>query len=204
MKIEVNAQSSIKIASDKIIYFDPFKIEKEAHDADIIFVTHDHFDHFSIEDIKKIEKENTVYVIPDSMYNLLGGENVVTLFPYEKTEIEGYEVETIPSYNLGKEFHTKDKGYLAYIVTIEGKRIYVCGDCDQNDDNKNVKCDICFVPIGGKYTMDYKEAANYINVIKPSVVIPTHYGDVVGNKTDGQSFAELISEDIKVERYLDK
>lgn len=204
MKISVNAQSSIKIESDKIVYFDPFKIENETHDADIIFVTHDHFDHFSIEDIKKIEKEDTVYVIPDSMYNLLGGENVITLYPYEKTLVEGYEVETIPSYNANKDFHTKEKGYLAYIVTIDGKRIYVCGDCDQNEDNKKVKCDICFVPIGGHYTMDYVEAAKYINELKPNVVIPTHYGDIVGDKLDGERFKELIDKDIKVEIYLNK
>lgn len=204
MKISVNAQSSIKIESDKIVYFDPFKIENETHDADIIFVTHDHFDHFSIEDIKKIEKEDTVYVIPDSMYNLLGGENVITLYPYEKTLVEGYEVETIPSYNANKDFHTKEKGYLAYIVTIDGERIYVCGDCDQNEDNKKVKCDICFVPIGGHYTIDYVEAAKYINELKPNVVIPTHYGDIVGDKMDGERFKELIDKDIKVELYLNK
>ncbi|MBQ1566482.1 MAG: MBL fold metallo-hydrolase, partial [Erysipelotrichaceae bacterium] len=81
MKIKVNAQSSIKIISDKIIYFDPFLIKEESHDADIIFVSHDHYDHFSIEDIKKVEKEDTVYVIPDCMYNLLGGPNVVIVKP---------------------------------------------------------------------------------------------------------------------------
>lgn len=72
MKIQINKQSSIKIISNKIIYFDPFMIDEESHDADIVFITHDHYDHFSIDDIKKIEKEDTVFVIPDNMYNLLG------------------------------------------------------------------------------------------------------------------------------------
>ena len=204
MKIEVNAQSSIKIISDKIIYFDPFKIEKNFNDADIIFITHDHYDHFSIEDIKKVEKEDTVYVIPDCMYNLLGGENVVVLNPNEKVNVEGYDVVTIPSYNREKQFHTKEKGYVAYIVTIEGKRVYVAGDCDENEDNLRVKCDVALVPIGGHYTMDYKEAAAYVNKIKPEIVIPTHYGDGIGKEDDGINFSKLIDKDIEVKLLLDE
>lgn len=204
MKIEVNAQSSIKIISDKIIYFDPFKIEKNFNDADIIFITHDHYDHFSIEDIKKVEKEDTVYVIPDCMYNLLGGENVVVLNTNEKVNVEGYDVVTIPSYNREKHFHTKEKGYVAYIVTIEGKRVYVAGDCDENEDNLRVKCDVALVPIGGHYTMDYKEAAAYINKIKPEIVIPTHYGDGIGKEDDGINFSKLIDKDIEVKLLLDE
>ena len=204
MKIEVNAQSSIKIISDKIIYFDPFKIEKNFNDADIIFITHDHYDHFSIEDIKKVEKEDTVYVIPDCMYNLLGGENVVVLNPNEKVNVEGYDVVTIPSYNREKQFHTKEKGYVAYIVTIEGKRVYVAGDCDENEDNLRVKCDVALVPIGGHYTMNYKEAAAYVNKIKPEIVIPTHYGDGIGKEDDGINFSKLIDKDIEVKLLLDE
>ena len=121
MKISVNAQSSIRIETDKVIYFDPFQIKEERHDADIIFITHDHYDHFSIEDITRVEKEDTVYVIPDAMYNLLGGENVITLYPNEKAMVEEYEVLTIPSYNREKQFHSKDKGYLGYVIKIEGQ-----------------------------------------------------------------------------------
>ena len=202
MKIEVNAQSSIKIISDKIIYFDPFQIEKENHDADIIFITHDHYDHFSIEDIKKIEKEDTVYVIPDSMYNLLGGENVVVVNSGEKVNVEGLDVVVVPSYNREKQFHPKEKGYVGYIVEIEGQRVYVSGDCDVNDDMKNIRCDIALIPIGGHYTMDYKEAAEYINSIRPKKVIPTHYGGIVGKKEDGENFSQLIDNDIEVELLL--
>ena len=199
MKISINCHSSIRIEADKVLYFDPFKIEEETHDADIIFVTHDHFDHFSVEDIKKIEKEDTVYVIPDCMYNLLGGENVVTLLPNEKANVEGYEVETIPSYNVGKDFHPKEKGYVAYIVTIEGKRVYVAGDCDMNEDNEKVKCDIALLPVGGTYTMDYKQAAELAEKLNPELVIPTHYGDVVGQGNDGEKFAELLKGKVNVE-----
>ena len=204
MKIEVNAQSSIKIISDRIIYFDPYLIKEEPHDADIIFISHDHYDHFSVEDIKKVEKEGTVYVIPDCMYNLLGGENVIVVNPNEKVDVEGYEVVTIPSYNREKQFHPKNKGYVAYIVTVEGKRVYVAGDCDENEDNLKISCDIALIPIGGHYTMDYKEGAAYINKIKPSLVIPTHYGNGIGDEKDGERFRELIDKDIEVEILLGK
>ena len=204
MKIKVNAQSSIKLISDKIIYFDPFMIKEESHDADIIFVTHDHYDHFSIEDIKKVEKEDTVYVIPDCMYNLLGGENVVVVKPNEKVNVEGYEVVTIPSYNREKQFHPKEKGYVAYIVTVEGKRVYVAGDCDENEDNLRISCDIALIPIGGHYTMDYKEGASYINKIRPALAIPTHYGNGIGDESDGERFRELVDKDIETDILLGK
>ncbi len=200
MKIQINKQSSIKIISNKIIYFDPFMIDEENHDADIVFITHDHYDHFSIDDIKKIEKEDTVFVIPDNMYNLLGGENVVVLNPNEKTIVEGYEVMTISSYNVNKRFHPKEKGNLGYIVKIEGKRVYVAGDCDMNEDNENISADIAIVPVGGHFTMDYKEAAKLINKIKPEIAIPCHYGNLgIGDIDDGKRFKELVDSNIKVE-----
>ena len=202
MKIEVNANSSIRIETDKVIYFDPFQIADQRHDADIVFITHDHFDHFSVEDIRKIEKEDTVFVVPECMRGLLDGENVVVAVPGETIEAEGYETRTIPSYNVGKPFHPKEKGYIAYIVKIEDNWIYVAGDCDANEDNRRVDCDIALIPIGGKYTMNYKEAAALINELKPKLVIPTHYGDVAGDKKDGRKFRELVDPSIEVKLLL--
>lgn len=199
MEISINCHSSIRIESDKVIYFDPFKIEKETHDADIIFITHDHYDHFSIEDIKKIEKEDTVFVVPDCMYNLLGGENVVIINPNEKLIVENYDVYAISSYNISKKFHPKEKGYVGYLVTIENKVVYVAGDTDMNEDNLRIRCDIALVPVGGKYTMDYREAAELVNKLKPEIAIPTHYGDIVGSEDDGKKFAELVDKDIEVQ-----
>lgn len=199
MEITINCHSSIRIAADKIVYFDPFKISEATHDADIIFITHDHYDHFSIDDIKKIEKEDTVYVIPECMYNQLGGENVIVVNPGDKTEIEGYEVEVIPSYNRHKLFHPRRKGYVGYIVKIEGQRVFVAGDCDRNDDLLKVECDIALIPVGGHYTMDSEEAAKLVNTIRPKIAIPTHYGDIVGKSDDGNRFAALVDKDIEVQ-----
>ena len=202
MKISINTHSSIRIEDKNVIYFDPFEIENEAHDADIIYITHDHYDHFSIDDIRKIEKEDTVYVIPECMYNLLGGENVVVVKAGDKTTIEGYETEVIPSYNVNKQFHTKEKNYVGYIVTIDNQRVYVAGDCDANEDNLKISCDIALIPIGGKYTMDYAQAADFINHIKPKIAIPTHYGSIIGEKEDGKKFAELVEKEIRVQLIL--
>lgn len=199
MEISINCHSSIRIASDRIIYFDPFQIEEETHDADIIFITHDHYDHFSVEDIRKIEKEDTVYVIPDCMYNLLGGENVVVIQPKEKAIVEGLDVYAVPSYNVNKKFHPLEKGYVGYLVRIEDKAVYVAGDCDVNEDNLKIRCDIALVPIGGKYTMDCEQAAKLINTIRPALAIPTHYGSITGSKEDGETFRKLIDPGIEVQ-----
>ena len=199
MNISINKHSSIRIESDKVIYFDPYLIAEESHDADIIFITHDHYDHFSVEDIKKVEKEDTVFVIPENMYNLLGGENVVTMNPNDKGIVEGMDVMAVPSYNPNKPFHPKEKEYVGYLVRIGGKTVYVAGDCDLNDDNRKIRCDIALVPVGGKYTMDYREAAELVNLIKPELAIPTHYGDLVGDKDAGEKFAKLVDPAIQVE-----
>jgi len=199
VEISINCHSSIRIASDRIIYFDPFQIEEETHDADIIFITHDHYDHFSVEDIRKIEKEDTVYVIPDCMYNLLGGENVVVIQPKEKAIVEGLDVYAVPSYNVNKKFHPLEKGYVGYLVRIEDKAVYVAGDCDVNEDNLKIRCDIALVPIGGKYTMDCEQAAKLINTIRPALAIPTHYGSITGSKEDGETFRKLIDPGIEVQ-----
>lgn len=199
MEISINCHSSIRIASDKVIYFDPFQIEEESHDADIIFITHDHYDHFSVEDIRKVEKEDTVYVIPECMYNLLGGENVFVVQPKEKTVVEGLDVYAVPSYNLNKPFHPLDKGYVGYLVRIEDKAVYVAGDCDMNEDNRKIRCDIALIPVGGKYTMDYRQAAELVDHIRPETAIPTHYGSIVGEKDSGERFKELVDKQIKVE-----
>jgi len=199
VEISINCHSSIRIASDRIIYFDPFQIEEETHDADIIFITHDHYDHFSVEDIRKIEKEDTVYVIPDCMYNLLGGENVVVIQPKEKAIVEGLDVYAVPSYNVNKKFHPLEKGYVGYLVRIEDKAVYVAGDCDVNEDNLKIRCDIALVPVGGKYTMDCEQAARLINTIRPALAIPTHYGSITGSKEDGETFRKLIDPGIEVQ-----
>lgn len=200
-KISINCQSSIKITDDKIIYFDPYKITNEYHDADLIFITHDHYDHYDIESIKNIMKDTTKLIIPDKMAPTVlmtfKSENVIGVLPNENYELEGIPVETIPSYNTNKQFHPKTNNWVGYIITLNDERIYVSGDTDITEENMKVRCDIALIPIGGTYTMDAKEAAILINTIKPKIVIPTHYITIVGTKKDEETFISSLDKNIE-------
>ena len=209
MNIKVLYHSSIKIESNINIYSDPFKIEVASNDADVIFITHEHYDHFSPEDILKIKKENTIIVLPKNMENMaldLNFEktNIVLVEPNQKYKLENQELifETIPAYNVNKNFHKKEMNWVGYILEIEGKRVYVAGDTDITEENKQVKCDIALVPIGGTYTMEAKEAAELVNIIKPKIAIPIHYGAIVGNKEDEKIFVKNVEKDIECKILL--
>jgi L-ascorbate metabolism protein UlaG (beta-lactamase superfamily) len=207
MKIKLNAQSSIKITSNKIIYFDPFKIEEELHDADYIFITHDHYDHFDVASINKVIKDDTLVIMPNKMVikniGYFNSDNIRGVDPNEEYTIEGLHFKTIPSYNTNKDFHKKEFKWVGYLVDIEEQKLYIAGDTDLTEDNKKVDCDIAFVPIGGTYTMDYEEAALLINIIKPHLVIPIHYKTVVGTAEDALKFKGLLSEDIECQIIME-
>lgn len=205
--IEVLYHNSIKINKGLTIYFDPFKINKEYMDADIIFVTHSHYDHYSEEDIKKIKKEDTQIVAPtDLLDNLLTigftKENIILVNPNEKYNVKDITFKTIPAYNTNKNFHQKSNNWVGYLVTIDGITYYIAGDTDITEENKEVKCDVAFVPIGGTYTMDYKEAAELINIIKPKIAVPTHYAAIIGTKEDGINFIKLLNSDIDYKLFI--
>lgn len=202
--IEVLYHSSIKINKGKTIYFDPFKIDKNYNDADIIFITHDHYDHYSESDIDKIIKEDTVIVAPEELLTKLlkkgyKKDYIITVDPEETDMVEGIRFETIPAYNVNKQFHPKENGWVGYIIELNGIRYYIAGDTDITEENKKVKCDVAFVPVGGTYTMDFKEAAYLINEIKPKITVPIHYGSIVGTKQDAIDFTRLVHPEINCE-----
>lgn len=197
MNIEINCHSSIKIIGDKIIYVDPFRIKENKNDADIIFITHDHYDHYSLEDIEKVKKQNTIIVMPEHLERKDDLKDAVIVMPNKKYQVEGINVETIPSYNINKPYHPKENNWVGYILNIEGKRIYIPGDTDITEENMQVKCDILFVPIGGTYTMNYEEGAKLANIIKPKVAIPVHYGEIVGKKEEAEEFKKLLEKGIE-------
>lgn len=207
--LELLCHNSIRIVEEKVIYIDPFRIDKNYNDADYVFCTHGHYDHFSPEDILKIKKENTIIILPESMQDKaleLGFEksNIVLVIPNEKYVVENKNLlfETIPAYNINKNFHKKEMNWVGYILNIEGKRIYVAGDTDITEENQKVKCDIALVPIGGTYTMEAKEAAKLINIIKPKIAIPMHYGAIVGSKEDEEIFVKNVEKDIECKILL--
>ena len=190
--------SSIRIAGKTVVYIDPWQIAGEPHDADLILVTHDHHDHYSPEDIAKLSKETTVLVVPASMANQ-APEGACTVVPGEKYTFCGLDVETVAAYNIGRPFHAKEREYVGYIVTAEGVRYFIAGDTDRNPENETVRCDVAFLPCGGKYTMDAAQAAELINLIHPAVAVPTHYGTVTDSADAAEKFRELVQSDILVE-----
>lgn len=119
-------------------------------------------------------------------------ENCLFYQPGEIHEVNGVVIETVPAYNKLKPFHPKGKKWQGYVVEMDGMRCYVSGDTDVNEDIRAVRCDVALVPIGGFYTMDWKQAAEYIAQLKPQAVIPTHYGNIVGKKSDGQDFQKML------------
>ena len=199
--IEVLCHSSIRMNKGKIIYVDPFHIEENYQDADIILITHSHYDHFSEEDIEKVRKADTIiYVTEDYVENArqLGFfENKIIGVKPNQTYYEGnIEINTVPAYNVNKQFHPKENNWVGYILKIDGISYYIAGDTDITEENKKIKCDVAFVPVGGTYTMTAKEAAELVNIIKPKVAIPIHYGDIVGTKEDADTFVNSLEDGI--------
>ena len=196
-EITINTHSSIRVQGDRVIYFDPYCIEEERHDADVIFITHEHYDHFEPASIEKILKDDTTMVIPRSSFNAWSESGlivtqVVQLDPGDDIDFGGIRIEAIPAYNHLKPFHPKKKKWLGYVVEMEGRRIYVAGDTDITEESRQVKCDIAFIPVGGKYTMNPSKAAELVNEIRPAFAIPTHYGTIAGLETDGADFKKAV------------
>jgi len=188
---------TFKITGEKTVYTDPYKISKKDV-ADLILITHSHYDHCSPEDVAKIQGKDTVIVtVAECAAKLKGNTIIVT--PGVTVNAAGIEVRALPSYNTNKQFHTKDKGWVGYVFTINGKKIYLAGDTDYIPEMKNLgPVDIALLPVSGTYVMTADEAAQAAMDIRPKVVVPMHYGSVVGSKKDAERFAELLKGKIEV------
>jgi L-ascorbate metabolism protein UlaG (beta-lactamase superfamily) len=193
LKIEWLGHACFKVSNSKRIYFDPFKLSV-SEKADIILITHEHFDHCSPEDIEKIVKSDTIIFASRQCRALAGkGWKVVYMRPGEKERVEGITVEAVPAYNTNKHFHPKEDEKLGYVVTFEGKRIYHAGDTDLIPEMSSLKAiDIALLPVGGTYTMNAEEASEAVSIIKPKVAIPAHYGTIVGSRKDAEKFKLLV------------
>ena len=200
--------NSIRINRGKVIYIDPFNIDLAAHDADIVLCTHSHYDHFSPKDILAVSNESTVlFTTEDCRADVekmgFSEASVHYVKPGEEYDFEGIYISTIPAYNKFKPFHPKKNNWVGYLITAQEVAYYVAGDTDKTKEALAVECDVAFLPVGGTYTMDYNQAASLCYKIKPKCAIPTHYGLIVGEQTDGASFKKILeNEDIQVELYF--
>lgn len=201
MKITINSHSSIRAEGRRVLWFDPFQLKNAPHDADIICITHDHYDHFSPEDIEKAAKRDTVFVVPRSLAEKVPNGKV--LCAGDSLAIQGVTITAVAAYNEGKPFHPRDNGWLGYCVTMNAETLYVCGDTDATPEAKAVKCDVLALPVGGIYTMDARQAAELAKAIDPKLALPTHYGSIVGSKKDAKRFCELVEDTIKVELLVE-
>jgi len=174
------------------VYIDPWKIPANAPKADVIFITHAHYDHFSPEDIAKIRKQSTTFFAPkDVAYQIEG--TVIAVGPGQTYAVGELKVRTVPAYNIGKKFHPKQNNWVGYIVTLStGQKIYHSGDSDFTPEMRSVVTDIALLPCGGTYTMTAQEAAEAANAFKPALLIPMHWGDVVGSEQDAQQVKKLF------------
>lgn len=195
----LNYHASIKIiGKDKIIYFDPYKIDSNFHDANFIFITHSHYDHFSLEDIKKVMNEDTYIFVTSDIEEQIKylTQNYMVVKPGKRYNIKQLVFDTIQAYNIDKKFHPKDNNWVGYNVLIDDMWYYVMGDTDLTLEAKSVICDVIFVPVGGIYTMDYKEANNLVNSMSLKIAIPIHYDENL-KKENAYLFIENLNKDIK-------
>ncbi len=200
--ITLNYHASIRVEKNgKVIYFDPFKIENTSNDADYVFITHSHYDHYSESDIKKVMKDGTKFIVTSDLENKVTNlgiykDNVTVVYPNENHTVDDIKFDTIPSYNTNKTYHKKSYNWVGYNVDIDGVKYYVVGDSDVTDEFKSVNCDVIFVPVGGTYTMTDNEAAEAVNEMKLKYAVPIHYGEA-GSIANAENFVSKLNDDIK-------
>jgi L-ascorbate metabolism protein UlaG (beta-lactamase superfamily) len=183
------------ILEKRVIYIDPFKLHK-AEPADIILITHSHYDHCSIEDIKKVSTPKTVILAPVDCQSKLQGKvdcrDAVIMNPGKSIVMGNINVEAVPAYNTNKPFHPKDNEWVGYIIDLNSKRIYHSGDSDFIPEMSTLhKIDVALMPVSGTYVMNAEEAAKAVASFKPKLAIPMHYGEIVGSRADADNFRQL-------------
>ncbi len=207
MKISWLGHDSFRIKNGKTIIIDPFKIRSVSDKADILLISHEHSDHLSLDDIKKVVNENTTIVtIPACKKELssLKVKEIRVAKPGDKLKLGDVSIEVVPAYNLnkfrepGKVFHPKEDGKAGYIVGMKGLRIYHAGDTDAVPEMKGLKPDIALLPVSGTYVMTAEEAAEAAKMVEPKLAIPMHYGTIVGTERDAEKFKQLATCSVQI------
>jgi len=194
LEIEWLGHAGFLIHSDRVIYIDPYKINTDEK-ADLILITHGHYDHCSLEDIDKIAKKGTIVVCPadcqSKLVKLSQEVDIKVLTPGKELLLKGTKVKAFPAYNLEKQFHQKEDDWNSYLLDTLAIKIYHAGDTDLIPEMSRLgEIDIALLPVGGNFTMDFEEAIKAADTIRPKIAIPMHYGEIVGTKEDAEKFVQ--------------
>ncbi len=177
------------VAGGKVVYLDPFQLRGTPEPADVVLVTHEHFDHCSPKDLDLIVKPSTVLVAAAVCERELAGRPCTFVRPGDVTEVDGLTIEAVPAYNIGKSFHPAGEPRVGYVLTVEGQRIYHAGDTDDTPELRALRnIDVALVPVSGMYVMTAEEAAAAVNAFRPKLAVPMHYGAIIGSRDDAERF----------------
>jgi L-ascorbate metabolism protein UlaG (beta-lactamase superfamily) len=194
--------ASFQISGKKTVYIDPWKIDGEPHDGDLVLVSHSHYDHFSEEDIRSVLKEDGRVVGSEDVIEDFGRGDA--LAPGASLEIGGMTVFGIPAYNVEKDFHPRENNWLGFVLQMDGVRIYYAGDTDAAEEMKGLEnIDFALMPVGGTFTFGPEEAAEAVNGFSPKRAMPYHWGDVVGNRKDAQKFGKRSQVPVEILSPMD-
>jgi len=206
VKISWLGHDGFKIKNAKTVYVDPYEI-KGGEEADILLISHNHEDHCSPEDVKKIVSEKTTIITTAESKRKLSktkAKEILVAKPGQKILIDDVSIETVPAYNVNKfrspghPFHPKENEMLGFIVTMNGVRIYHAGDTDLIPEMERFNVDVACLPVSGTYVMTAEEAVESTRHIKLKVAIPMHYGSIVGDDRDAERFKTLASCEVRV------
>jgi len=197
--------SGFLIKNEKTIYIDPYNIKDGLEKADIILITHSHYDHCSFADLDKIVKEGTrIITTPDCQSKIAKFKvpiKIELMEPEQELEFGDVKIYALPAYNKETHFHSKEEGWVGYVVKIENVVIYHAGDTDVIPEMQKLtgykqqdKEFIALLPVGGRFTMSAEEAAEAAKMIKPTLAIPMHWGSIVGSEEDAKEFVQLCKE----------
>jgi L-ascorbate metabolism protein UlaG (beta-lactamase superfamily) len=194
------SHDSFRVSGTRIVYTDPFRL-KERDKADIILLSHEHFDHLNREDLEKVcTAETKIFASPLCADGLKGlkARSIEYLKPGSKTVTDGIEIEAVPAYNVnkfrepGKAFHPQSEPGVGFVFAMDGTRVYYAGDTDFIPEMKSIRCDVALLPVSGTYVMTPEEAAEAAAALKPKVAVPMHYGAIVGSEADALTFKSLV------------